>query len=162
VHESGSSTTSGAEQSGAAAASADESPDETHGSPDETREGAADMRQIKITVNGEELSATLADNSSARALADLLAEGPITVEMEDYSGFEKVGDLGTTLPRNDTQISTEPGDLILYQGSNFVIYYGNNSWSLTRLGKIDDLSAQELQRILGTGAVTVELSLAQG
>jgi len=113
-------------------------------------------------VNGEELSATLADNSSARALADLLAEGPITVEMEDYSGFEKVGDLGTTLPRNDTQISTEPGDLILYQGSNFVIYYGNNSWSLTRLGKIDDLSAQELQRILGTGAVTVELSLAQG
>ncbi|AWE43411.1 hypothetical protein EKN07_00295 [Actinobaculum sp. 352] len=120
------------------------------------------MRQIKIVVNGEELSATLADNSSAQALAELLADGPITVEMEDYSGFEKVGDLGVTLPRNDTQISTEPGDLILYQGSNFVIYYGTNSWSLTRLGTIDDVSTQELQRILGTGAVTVELSLAQG
>lgn len=63
--------------------------------------------------------------------------------MHDYSNFEKVGPLGATLPTNDEQITTQAGDLILYQGSSFVIYYDTNSFSLTRLGKIDNVSQEE-------------------
>ena len=58
--------------------------------------------------------------------------------MADYGGFEKVGALGTELTRNDRQITTQPGDVILYQGNQITIYYGTNSWSFTRLATIDD------------------------
>lgn len=114
---------------------------------------------IKLKVGGKTFTATLVDNSSTRALKALLAEGDLTIEMEDYARMEKVGPIGTTLPRNDEQISTVPGDLILYQGRYFVIYYGRNSYSLTRLGKIDHVSESELKAALGDGDVTVTLAL---
>lgn len=113
---------------------------------------------LKITVNGQELLATFADNSSAREFQELLAQGPLSVEMSDYGGFEKVGPLGTTLTRNDTQITTQPGDVILYQGNQITIYYGTNSWNFTRLARIDDPSG--LQEKLGDGTVSVTFSLA--
>lgn len=112
---------------------------------------------MKITVGDQELLAAFADNSSAEEFRELLAQGPLTIEMEDYGGFEKVGPLGTTLTRNDTQITTEPGDVILYQGNQITIYYGTNSWSFTRLARIDDPSG--LQEVLGEGAVSVTFSL---
>lgn len=115
---------------------------------------------IKLKVGGKTFTATLVDNSSTRALKALLAEGDLTIEMEDYARMEKVGPIGTTLPRNDEQISTVPGDLILYQGRYFVIYYGRNSYSLTRLGKIDNVSESELKAALGDGDVTVILALS--
>lgn len=115
---------------------------------------------IKLKVGGKTFTATLVDNSSTRALKALLAEGDLTIEMEDYARMEKVGPIGTTLPRNDEQISTVPGDLILYQGRYFVIYYGRNSYSLTRLGKIDNVSESELKAALGDGDVTVSLVLS--
>jgi hypothetical protein len=73
--------------------------------------------------------------------------------------MEKVGGIGTALPRNDEQITTEPGDLILFQGNSLVIYYAPNSWNFTRLGKIDGITKDELTDILGNGDVTVTLSL---
>lgn len=112
---------------------------------------------MKITVGDQELLATFADNSSAEEFRELLSQGPLTIEMEDYGGFEKVGPLGTTLTRNDTRITTEPGDVILYQGNQITIYYGTNSWSFTRLARIDDPSG--LQEVLGEGTVSVTFSL---
>ena len=88
---------------------------------------------------------------------ELLAQGPLTIEMEDYGGFEKVGPLGTTLTRNDASITTQPGDVILYQGNQITIYYGTNSWSFTRLARIDDPSG--LREKLGDGEVSVTFSL---
>ena len=114
-----------------------------------------------LHISNVTLTATLVDNSSTRALRELLAANPITLNMSDYGNFEKVGSLGTTLPQNNQQITTQSGDLILYQGNQFVIYYDRNSWSLTRLGKINNVSQQELRNILGTGNVTVTLSLNQ-
>jgi len=107
------------------------------------------------------LSATLVENSSVDALKAALSEGPITVNMRDYGSMEKVGSLGMDLPRNDEQITTEAGDIILYQGNALVIYYAPNSWNFTRLGKVDDVTAEELRGILGDGNVTVTLSLPQ-
>lgn len=112
---------------------------------------------LKITVGDYELLATFEDNSSAREFQTLLAQGPVTVSMEDYGGFEKVGSLGTTLTRNDTQITTQPGDVILYQGNQITIYYGTNTWSFTRLARIDDPT--DLKQKLGSGSVSVTFSL---
>ncbi len=115
--------------------------------------------QIKIKVGDKILTATLAENSSAEALKELLSENDITINMSDYGNFEKVGSLGTSLPTNDERITTEPGDLILYQGNSITIYYDKNTWSFTRLGKIDDVTQSELKEILGEGDVTVTFSL---
>lgn len=112
-----------------------------------------------IIEGGSTFTATLVDNSSMQALKEHLANGNITVEMEDYANMEKVGSLGISLPRNDRQTTTGPGDLILYQGHNFVIYYDTNSWNFTRLGKIDNATQAELKAALGKGDVKVTLSL---
>lgn len=112
---------------------------------------------LKISVGGHELLATFEDNSSAEEFKELLEQGPLTIEMEDYGGFEKVGPLGTSLTRNDTQITTQPGDVILYQGNQITIYYGTNSWSFTRLARIDNPAG--LQEKLGSGTISVTFSL---
>ena len=115
---------------------------------------------IKLTIKGgKTFTATLVDNSSTQALKEQLAKGDITVEMEDYANMEKVGSLGIRLPRNDKQTTTGPGDIILYQGHKLVIYYDTNSWSFTRLGKINNASQADLKATLGRGDVTVTLSL---
>ncbi len=112
---------------------------------------------LNIKVGDHTLLAVWEENSSAEAFRELLSQGPLTVEMEDYGGFEKVGDLGTTLPRNDTQITTQPGDVILYQGNQITIYYGTNTWNFTRLARIADPS--DLKEKLGDGTVCVTFSL---
>lgn len=112
---------------------------------------------LTITFGDHVLSATFADNSSAVEFQALLAQGPLTIEMEDYGGFEKVGPLGTSLTRNDAQITTEPGDIILYQGNQITVYYGTNTWSFTRLATIDDPT--DLQEKLGDGTVSITFSL---
>lgn len=112
---------------------------------------------LNIKVGDQTLLAVWEENSSAEAFRELLSQGPLTVEMEDYGGFEKVGDLGTTLPRNDTQITTQPGDVILYQGNQITIYYGTNTWNFTRLARIADPG--DLKEKLGDGTVCVTFSL---
>lgn len=116
--------------------------------------------KLSITANGHTLTATLVDNSSTRALKELLASGPVTIHMSDYGNMEKVGPLPQSLPTNDEQINTVAGDLILYQGRSFVIYYDTNSWNFTRLGKIDNITSEAaLKSILGNGDVDVTLNL---
>jgi hypothetical protein len=115
--------------------------------------------QMNIQIGDQTPTATLVDNSSTQALIAALVEGPLSIEMSDYGSMEKVGPFGFDLPRNDEQITTEAGDLILYQGNAFVIYYAPNNWNFTRLGKIDDVTAEQLKAILGEGDVTVTLSL---
>ena len=110
--------------------------------------------QITSDSGSHKLTATLVDNSSATAFYNLLKKAPVTVDMHDYGNFEKVGSLGTSLPRNDTQITTTAGDIILYQGNQIAIYYDTNSWNFTRLGKVDGVTQAELKRILGKGDVT--------
>lgn len=115
--------------------------------------------KIKLEINNYELTAALVDNSSTQALIEKLKESDITINMNDYGNMEKVGQLNFSLPRNDQNITTESGDLILYQGNNFVIYYDTNNWSLTKLGKIDNVDKSQLKNILGGGSVIVTLSL---
>lgn len=124
-------------------------------------EGRTGTMKITITVNGRTLAASLYDNSSARALVALLQKGAVTIEMHDYGNFEKVGELPESLPRNDKQTSTDAGDLILYQGKSFVIYYDKNSWNFTPLGKLESIAKAELKALLGTGNITAVLKNAE-
>lgn len=114
---------------------------------------------LKIEIGQETFTATLANNSSVDALKELLKDGPLTFKMSDYAGMEKGADLGVTLPQNNQQMNTTAGDIILYQGRTLVIYYDTNSWSLTPIGKINDLDEVLLKETLGSGDVTVTFSL---
>lgn len=118
------------------------------------------MEQISLTLAGQPVTVEWEENPTVDALRDLLKSGPLTVELSRYGGFEQVGSLGTSLPRNDAQTTTEPGDIVLYSGSNMVIFYGSNSWAYTRLGHITDKSKSELEALLSGGDVTAVLSLA--
>ena len=114
---------------------------------------------MKITAGDTTFMATLANNSSVEALKELLAEGPLTIDMSDYGNMEKMGPIGKDLPTNDEEITTKAGDLILYQGNSLVIYYDENSWNFTRLGKIEGVTGEELLDAFGDGDVTVTFSL---
>jgi len=117
------------------------------------------MDEITLTVAGKPLAVEWQDNASVDALRELLRNGPLTISLSMYGGFEQVGSLGANLPRNDVQTTTEPGDIVLYSGNQIVLFYGSNSWAYTRLGKITDMSKSELQVLLGTGNVTAVLAL---
>lgn len=127
----------------------DDLPDE------ELREGTAMKMQVQV---GEQIfTATLEDNAATEALVEMMKAAPVELSMSDYSGFEKVGPLGASLPAEDRQTTTQAGDIVLYTGDQIVIFYGSNSWRYTRLGHIDDLTGWE--EALGSGDVTVRLSL---
>ncbi len=127
-----------------------DSTSESAGSSDakEAKQTNEQITQITVSANGNELRANLESNPSAQALAELLANGPLTIAMHDYGNMEKVGPIGQSLPTSDAQITAEPGDIILYQGNQLTIYYDVNSWSFTRVGRIEDVSVTELKDIL--------------
>ena len=114
---------------------------------------------MKISVNRTELRASFADTKAAQELKEKLSSGPVTLELGEYGGFEKVGKLPWTLSRTDEKVSTEAGDIMLYQGNQMTIFYNTNSWSYTRIGVIDEADRAKLPELFGSGDVTVTLSL---
>ena len=114
---------------------------------------------LAITANGTTFIATFADNSSAQALIEVLQDGPLTLSLHDYGNFEKVGSLGFGLPTNDEQITTQPGDVILYQGNQITVYYDANTWNFTRLAHIDGATSENLLDAFGPDNVDVTFSL---
>ena len=110
-----------------------------------------------MTIGDTKVDVSWEDNDSVRELKEL-AEKNLLIQMSMYGGFEQVGSIGQNLTRNDKQTTTEPGDIVLYSGNQLVVFYGSNSWSYTRLGKIN-LSDEELENLLGNGDVTITLSM---
>ena len=122
--------------------------------------GDATMDKMYITIDGQTQSVTLVDNAATRALVEKLKQAPVTVTLNSSGGFEIWGALGFSLPTSNQQTTAEAGDVILYNGSNICLFYGSNSWSYTRLGKIDDLSGSELQNFLKAGESNINVRLA--
>ena len=120
---------------------------------------ASSQTKVLLKVGGNRMTATLTDNEATRELKRLLEQGDITIRMSEYGGFEKVGVLPQSLPTSNTQITTVPGDIMLYQGNQMVIFYGSNSWSYTWLGKIDGATVSNLRQFLGNGNISLTLSL---
>ena len=111
-----------------------------------------------VTIGGVPVTVAWEDNEAARALLALAREG-LTIPMSMYGGFEQVGAIGSSLTSSDVQTVTEPGDIVLYAGSQIVIFYGSNSWAYTSLGKIKDQTAEEMASLLGNGNVTITISI---
>ena len=121
-------------------------------------EGVNMEKRLHLSINDTEVTVDWEDSESVAALTELVSSEPLTVQMSMYGDFEQVGSLGTALPRNDSQTTTQAGDIVLYSGNQIVIFYGSNSWAYTRLGRITDQSAAEMADLLGNGDVTVTLS----
>lgn len=118
-------------------------------------------QKLYITIGDVTKTATLVDNSATQELVTKLQSSPITVTLNSSGGFEIWGPLGFSLSTSNQQITAQPGDVVLYNGSNICLFYGSNSWSYTRLGKIDGLSESQLRTFLKAGEsnITVTLSL---
>ena len=114
---------------------------------------------LQMTIGETLVDVEWEDNGSVEALKELCQEGPLTIRMSMYGGFEQVGSIGQSLPRDDTQTTTQAGDIILYSGDQIVVFYGSNSWAYTRLGHITDKSAQEMGELLGNGDVTITIEM---
>ena len=112
-----------------------------------------------ISVGDARLAVTLADTDAARALVQQLQAGPVTVSLRAYGGFEKVGPLPWPLPANDEQITTQPGDVMLYQGNQITVFTGSNSWAYTPLGHIEGATSESLLEAFGDSDVEVALSI---
>ena len=113
--------------------------------------------EMKLTINETEVPVTWEDNDSLRAIMDMISDQPLSIQMSMYGSFEQVGELGQSIIRDDRQITTSPGDIVLYAGNSIVVFYGSNSWAYTRLGHID-LSEERLKDLLGNGDVAIVLS----
>ena len=127
---------------------------------EKTESGEVDM-MMRMKIGKTEVDVDWADNESVEALKALCKDGPLTVEMSMYGGFEQVGSFGTSLPRNDEQTTTQAGDIVLYSGNQIVVFYGSNSWAYTRLGHISDKTAEEMKDLLGNGDVTLTLEIGE-
>lgn len=131
------------------------------GQPEVEVQGSMETGEMNILmkIDDETVAVEWEDNESVSALAELLREQPLSIQMSMYGDFEQVGSLGTSLPREDEQTTTQAGDIVLYSGSQIVVFYGSNSWAYTRLGRITDKSTEELAELLGSGDVTITLEL---
>ena len=114
---------------------------------------------LNIDVNHITIQVELIPSSSTEALEELLRKGPLTLSMKDYAHMEKFGDLGACLPRNDQHITTKAGDVILSEGNLLVIYYAPNTWNFTRLGRVTNMTENELKNVLGKGNTTETLTV---
>ena len=124
-----------------------------------TDESTLTDNQIRVTVGSSSFIVNLEDNETAKALREMLADEDLTISASNYGGFEKVCQLGKTLPRNDKQITTEAGDVMLYSGNQIVFFYGANSWSYTKIGKVEASSIEELESVLSGPETEVILSI---
>ena len=112
---------------------------------------------MKMRINDTDIEVEWANNESVTALKEMVNNNPLTINMSMYGGFEQVGSLGANLPANDTRIVTEPGDIVLYSGNQMVVFYGSNTWSYTRLGKIKNKTETQLKELLSNGNVKITL-----
>ena len=117
------------------------------------------METLTMKIGETQVVVTWEENESVDALRRIVREGPLVIPMSMYGGFEQVGPIGQSLPRNDVQTSTMAGDIVLYAGDQLVVFYGSNAWAYTRLGHITDPDAEGLAELLGAGDAEITIAL---
>lgn len=117
--------------------------------------------KLYLTVNGATKTATLVKNDATDELLSLLENGPITISMTENGGFEKVGNLPQNLPTEDVRQTAQSGDIMLYIGNVLCIFYGSNTWAYTKLGTLDNMTAEEIKDFLSGNPVEVTLSVEE-
>ena len=136
------------------AAKATEEPREN---PPTQAEEAQQEKVLEMKIADTPVTVAWEDNEAVAALKEYCRDQILTIPMSMYGGFEQVGSIGTTLPRNDVQTTTQSGDIMLYSGNQLVVFYGSNDWAYTRLGHITDKSQDELTALLSNGDISISL-----
>ena len=132
-------------------------------SSEESEAMAQTMTQrLHITIDGVTKTATMVDNAATQELVTRLQQAPVAVTLNSGGGFEIWGALGFSLTTSNQQVNAQPGDIVLYNGSNICMFYATNSWSYTRLGHIDGLSEGELRTFLKAGESNISVTLSLG
>ena len=124
----------------------------------EIQEEKEEEKMLKMMIGDTAVEVVWEENESVSALKELAENSPLSIRMSMYGGFEQVGPIGTSLPRNDVQTVTDSGDIVLYSGNQIVVFYGSNSWAYTRLGHITDKTQPEMSELLANGDVVITLS----
>ena len=125
----------------------------------EVKTEEATEKMLQMRINGTVVNVSWEENKSVEALMNLCKDSPLEIQMSMYGGFEQVGSLGTDIPRDDVQTTTQAGDIVLYSGNQIVVFYGSNSWSYTRLGHITDQDNEGMAELLGNEDVTTTISM---
>lgn len=152
--------TAGVSSDGEAEQEAPEKPEEesTQETADtQLKNEESEDNEMQMKIGDTVVAVEWEKNESVKALEALCENGPLTIQMSMYGGFEQVGSIGKSLPRSDRQTKTQTGDIVLYSGDQLVVFYGSNEWSYTRLGHISDKSAQEMTDLLSNGDVTITI-----
>lgn len=114
---------------------------------------------MTMMIDGTKVNVDWEDNQAVERLRDMAKDGDITIQMSMYGGFEQVGSIGQSLPRDDKQTTTRSGDIVLYSGNQMVVFYGSNNWSYTRLGHISDKDEAEMADLLSHGDAKITISM---
>ena len=117
------------------------------------------VKTLQMKIADTVVDVAWEDNEAVEELRKLCEEEPLVIQMSMYGGFEQVGEIGTSLPRNDVQTTTAAGDIVLYSGDRIVVFYGSNFWAYTRLGHITDQDEEGMTQLLGNGDVTITVSM---
>lgn len=125
--------------------------------PQQEPELPAEQETLVLSINGTVLDVQWEENEAVAELLSCVQNENITVNTTLYGGFEQVGSLPQSFSRNDAQMTTGPGDIVLYSGNQLVLFFGSNSWSYTKLGQIKGMSAEELSELLGADSAIVEI-----
>lgn len=129
------------------------------GKSSDLEESDVTQKQLTLTVNGQPVEVSWQQNTAVEELAAYAETQEIVVYTSRYGGFEQVGDLPQSFSRQDRQMTTQPGDIVLYAGDQLVVFFGSNSWSYTKLGQIEGLSDQELSDLLGDSEAEIRIGL---
>lgn len=116
--------------------------------------------KIEIQIGNMVKTAELENNASTEELVEILKSGELIMSASNYGGFEKVCTIGQSISRNDKQTTTKAGDIMLYNGSQLVIFYDSNSWAYTPIGHINE-NAEELEKFLSGNENEVIIRLLQ-
>ena len=112
-----------------------------------------------LSINGKTVNVVWENDDIEKELrSKIRGKVLLGIALEDYGGFEKTGKLGFDLPTNDAELAAKPGDIMLYQGDQISIFYGENTWSYTKLGHIE-MDEIELRALLGDDDIYIRLWL---
>ncbi len=139
--------------SSAALSSENDDEEVTYSTEIQTEDGGEKVDKINVQIGGRTFRAVLEDNQAAEEFLAIINESPLELCLSDYSGFEKVGNLGRSLTPSNKNITANSGDIVLYNGNQIVVFYGSNSWSYTKLAHIYDLTGWK--EAMGTGDITI-------
>ena len=117
----------------------------------------AQVPTLMLSIDGTAVTVLWEDNETVSELLTAVQNSAIVVYASRYGGFEQVGSLPQSFSRSDAQITTQPGDIVLYSGNQLVVFFGSNSWSYTRLGHIEGVSTDELTALLDKDIAVIEI-----